>query len=70
MEVLKIKRKTKEITVCQMKVKDLDRTKCSFKFLGHTFSDEHVVYVKCFESGELDLRGTKQQYRIVVPDNI
>jgi len=70
MEIIKIPRRGRELFVKVMKVGDLDKTKCSHKFLSHNFNDEMLVNVKCFPDGSLDLRGKKGEYRIILPDNI
>jgi hypothetical protein len=69
MEILQIKRKSMTRFVRQFRVGDLDKSKCSAKFLTHNFSDDYVVNVKCMEDGTLDLRGNKQEYRILIPDS-
>lgn len=69
MEVIKINRKGKPLFVRRLKIGDLDKLKCSHKFLLHGFPDDMVVNVKCYEDGTLDLRGKKEEYRIIVPDN-
>ena len=53
-----------------MAVGELDKSKCSRKFLSHNLRDDVVVNVKCHEDGTLDLRGKKEEYRIIVADNI
>jgi hypothetical protein len=63
--IKEIKKRGKNIWVKELKVKDLDKSKCSYKFLQHNFPDEHIVNVKCFKDGTLDLRGRKQEYRII-----
>ncbi len=68
MEIIEIKRKNRVLLVKPVLVGDLDKTKCSPKFLSHNFSDEMIVNVKCYENGVLDLRGKKEEYRIIVPD--
>jgi len=70
MEVAKILRKKMPLFVRQIKVGELDKSKCSTKFLSHNFSDDMIVNVKCYENGTLDLRGKKEEYRILVPDNV
>lgn len=67
--IKKIQRKGKPLFVIEMKVGDLDKTKCSHKFLSHNLSDDKIVNVKCYENGELDLRGKKEEYRILVEDS-
>ena len=66
--MLTVKRKGVSILVQQISVYELDKTKCSKKFLSHNLSDTTLVYIKCNEDGTFDLRGKKQEYRIIVPD--
>ncbi len=47
-----------------MRVGDLDKTKCSTKFLENNIDDETFVYVKCDKDGNLEYRGKKEEYRI------
>lgn len=61
-------RKGKPLFVIQMMVSELDKSKCSYKFLQNNLSDDTLVNVKCLEDGTLDLRGKKEEYRILVPD--
>ena len=68
MEITTVVRKRWPKLVMRMLVRELDKSKCSTKFLSHNFDDEMVVYVKCFEDGTIDLRGKKKEYRIVKPD--
>lgn len=70
MKITKILRKNRSVFVRQMKVSELDKTKCSPKFLSHNFDDDLMVNVKCYEDGSFDLRGKKEEYRIIVPDNV
>jgi hypothetical protein len=63
-----IKRKNRDVFVIEMQVNELDKSKCSHKFLQHNFDDDFIVNVKCLENGELDLRGKKEEYRIIVED--
>lgn len=70
MTVTKIIRKSMPVFVKQIRVADLDKSKCSHKFLSHRFDDDMIIYVKCHEDGTLDLRGKKQEYRIIVADNL
>lgn len=70
MEIIRILRKTKPIWVKVVKVGELDKNKCSAKFLSHNLSDDMCVNLKCDENGTLDLRGNKQEYRIIVPDKL
>lgn len=69
MGIIEIIRKGRPLFVKQIKVGDLDKSKCSNKFLEHNFSDDYFVNVKCHEDGTLDLRGKKEEYRILVSDN-
>lgn len=59
MEIIKILRKNMPLFVKQIKVGELDKTKCSTKFLSHNLDDDVIVNVKCYEDGTLDLRGKK-----------
>lgn len=68
--IFKILRKGMPIYVNRIKVKDLDKTKCSSKFLSHNLPDDTFVFVKCMIDGKLDLRGKKEEYRIIVPDKL
>ena len=68
MDIVKIVRKKHSNFVKQFKVCELDKTKCSSKFLSHNFDDNMIVNVKCFGDGTLDLRGKKEEYRIILPD--
>lgn len=68
METTSIVRRGRPSVVKQMRVGDLDKSRCSAKFLTHNFSDDFIVYVRCKEDGTFDLRGKKQEYRIIVPD--
>jgi hypothetical protein len=70
MKIIKILRKNYPLFVRPMKVGELDKTKCSFKFLTHNFNDDMIVNVKCLENGTLDLRGKTGEYRIIIPDKI
>lgn len=63
--VITIVRRNFPCFVTPMLVKDLDKTKCSPKFLSHNFPEDMVVYVKCYPDGELDMRGNKGEYRII-----
>jgi hypothetical protein len=63
-----ILRKGKEIFVKQMMVGELDKRRCSPKFLSHNLPDETTVNVKCNPDGTLELRGKKNQYRIILED--
>ena len=35
-----------------------------------SLNDDVIVNVKCYEDGTFDLRGKKEEYRIIVPDNL
>lgn len=70
MDVITIKRKGQPLFVRQMLVGELDKSKCSHKFLSHNLPDNEIVNVKCFSDGTLDLRGKKQEYRIIISDPI
>ncbi len=54
--------------VIPTRVGNLDKSKCSPKFLAHGFDDDMIVNVKCTEDGTIDLRGNKGEYRIIVED--
>ena len=59
MEILSIIRKMRPILVMPIMVKDLDKEKCSNKFLSHIGVDvnaETVVYVKCDALGNINYR--------------
>jgi hypothetical protein len=66
--IKEIIRKGRPLFVKVMKVGELDKTKCSHKFLLHNFNDEMLVNVKCYPDGTIDLRGKKEEYRIIVED--
>lgn len=68
MELNIIKRKGFPLYVKKMKIGDLDKTRCSPKFLSHNFPNEMIVNVKCYADGTLDLRGKRSEYRIILPD--
>lgn len=68
MNIKTIIRKTRPMLIRTIKVRDLDKSKCSTKFLSHNFDSNTEVNVKCFQDGSLDLRGNKQEYRIIVSD--
>ena len=63
-------KKGKALLVRKIKVIDLDKSKCSNKFLSHGLSDDTIINVKCLEDGEFDLRGRKEEYRLIMPDKI
>lgn len=68
MEAIKIKRKKVDVWVTSFKVWELDKNKCSKKFLEHKFPDDYEVYVKLDNNMEIDYRGKRQHYRIIVED--
>lgn len=68
MEIIEIIRKKRLILVKQVKVSDLDKSKCSHKFLIHNFPDDMIVNVKCLQNGTFDLRGKNNEYRIITSD--
>ena len=63
--IIIIKRKGWPCFVKPTKVSNLDLSKCSKKFISNNFPPDMVVYVKCYENGEIDLRGKKEEYRII-----
>lgn len=63
-----IRRKGRDLYIREMKVSELDVKRCSPKFLSHNFNDNKVVNVKCLKNGEIDFRGKRCEYRIIVPD--
>ena len=67
-EIIEIIRKGRPLLVKRMMVGNLDKSKCSFKFLEHNLCNDVIVNVKCYEDGTLDLRGKKEEYRIIMPD--
>jgi len=69
MEIIKVLRKRMPVLVKQVRVGDLDKAKCSTRFLSHNFNDDMIVNVKCHEDGTFEFRGKRQEYRIIVPDN-
>jgi hypothetical protein len=69
MKIKTITRKDWITFVREMKVSDLDKSKCSHKFLQLNLPDDTIVNVKCYKDGSLDLRGKKEEYRILVDDN-
>jgi len=70
MEIKEIIRKNRPLFVRVMKVSELDKTKCSHKFLSHNFNDDLLVNVKCLPDGTIDFRGKKEEYRIILSDKI
>lgn len=67
-KIHEIKRKGRNVFVLKYTVGELDKNKFSRRFLKYNFDDNKVVFVKCFENGKLDLRGKKEEYRILNPD--
>jgi hypothetical protein len=63
-----ITRKRFKKTVKEIRISDLDLSKCSNKFLEHNLPTDTTVYVKCDVDGVLELRGKKGEYIILVPD--
>ena len=55
-KVLTVSRKKYNITVLKMKIKELDKEKCSHKFLSNNFDGNEEVYVKCDELGNIEYR--------------
>ena len=70
MNIIEIIRKSRPIFVKQVKVSDLDKSKCSHKFLTHNLTVDTIVNVKCYQDGTLDLRGKKEEYRIIISDTL
>ncbi len=64
MEILTIIRKDYPTTVLKMKVGDLDKSKCSNKFLSNGIDESTEVYVKCDSKGNIQYRGKNQEYRL------
>jgi hypothetical protein len=69
MEVTKVIRKGRATLVRKTKVSELDKVRCSRKFLELNLPDDAIVNVKCDKDGIHDLRGKRCEYRIVIPDN-
>ena len=68
MVIYNIIRKGRPLHVRKIMAGDLDKSKCSAKFLSHKLNDNTIVNVKCLEDGSFDLRGKKEEYRIIVSD--
>lgn len=62
-------RKKHPVLVTLVRVGDLETSKCSKKFLALNLPADQLVHVKILPTGEFDLRGKNQQYRIIKPDN-
>jgi hypothetical protein len=70
MSVVKIIKKGLPVFAVKKKVSELDESKLSQKFKTHGFTPDTEVYVKCYEDGTLDLRGNKEEYRLIpVPED-
>ena len=63
-----ITRKTRKVLVKEVKISDLDINKFSKGFLEHNLPSDTIVYVRCDEGGNLELRGKKEEYITIVPD--
>jgi len=63
--IIKVMKKGMPVFVRKMRVFELDRDKCSPKFLALNMEPEHKVYVKVMADGSMDLRGKKEEYRII-----
>ena len=63
-------RRGRPLFVKQMRVGELNRDQCSPKFLSHNFPPDMVVNVKVLITGEIDLRGKRNEYRIILADKI
>lgn len=70
MGMITIKRKNRDCLVIPTLVSELRVEECSNKFLSNNFPSDMVVFVKCLNTGEFDLRGKKLQYRIIPQDKI
>lgn len=63
--IVKVIKKGMPVFVRKMRVFELDKDKCSPKFLALNMEPEHKVYVKVLADGSIDLRGKKEEYRII-----
>lgn len=63
--MIKVIKKGHPVFVKRVKFSELDPAKCSAKFLSHSLKPNDEFYVKCLDSGEIDLRGNKGEYRII-----
>lgn len=63
-EILTIIRKNYPITVLKFQVHELDKTKCSKKFVDQKLKWNTEIYVRCDKDGEILFRGKKQEYRL------
>lgn len=66
--IITIKRRGKDLFVLPIQINKLDKSKCSNKFISNNFPEDMIVYVKCLENGKFDLRGKREEYRII-PNN-
>lgn len=62
-EILTITRRLYEGNVLKVKLKDLDKSKLSNRFLRHGFDDEYELYIACDADGNILYRGKKGEYR-------
>lgn len=67
-KVEKVLRKGRLVSVKRVRVDELDRSMCSSGFLKRNFPGDMLVNIKCFDNGDLDLRGKDGEYRIIVED--
>lgn len=67
-QIIEINRKNFPIYVRKFRLGDLDESKLSHKFKTHNLSKDTILNIKCFKDGILDLRGKKQEYRIILED--
>lgn len=65
MEVYKIVHKNWSTHVLKFRVGDLDKSRCSKKFLDLYLDDDVEVYVKCDDKGNVDYRGKNGEYRLI-----
>ena len=68
--VIKIERKKRTILVKQVRIDELNIKQCSRKFVSHNLPTNMLVYIKCDQDGNFDLRGKRKEYRIIVPDKL
>ena len=74
MEFIMMTHKNYPVAVLPMKASELDKTKCSAKFLAfmeRRNQEDLLVYVKCDADGNFDYRkksGNKLEYRIYQPN--
>ena len=53
------------LPVYRSTIKNLDQSKLSNKFKSHNFPPNHEVFIKCNEDGSPQLRGKRQEYRML-----